>query len=74
IGLFAVWYGAARFLTDFLRTADRTVLGLTGAQWVCLALVPAGAWTLRRAGGPGRKGPSVPPATGLQGRELEEST
>ena len=37
-----------RFTTDFLRAYDDTVLGLTGAQWMCLALVPAAAWLLRR--------------------------
>ncbi|MFB3739889.1 MAG: prolipoprotein diacylglyceryl transferase [Candidatus Velamenicoccus archaeovorus] len=39
---FLVWYGVQRFLTDFLRAYDRTVLGLTGAQYLCVALVVAG--------------------------------
>ncbi len=39
---FLLWYGVQRFLTDFLRAYDRTVLGLTGAQYVCIGLVVAG--------------------------------
>lgn len=46
IGLFGVWYGVARFLTDFLRAYDHRVLGLTGAQYLCLLLAPAGVWVL----------------------------
>ncbi|HEX6263113.1 MAG TPA: prolipoprotein diacylglyceryl transferase family protein [Actinomycetota bacterium] len=48
ITVFALWYGTARFLTDFLRAYDREVLGLTGAQWACLALLVAGAWAALR--------------------------
>lgn len=40
--VFALWYGMARFLTDFLRAYDREVLGLTGAQWASLALIVVG--------------------------------
>jgi phosphatidylglycerol---prolipoprotein diacylglyceryl transferase len=40
---FLLWYGVQRFCTDFLRAYDRTVLGLTGAQYVCIGLVIAGA-------------------------------
>jgi len=39
---FLLWYGVQRFLTDFLRAYDRTVAGLTGAQFVCLGMVTAG--------------------------------
>jgi len=46
IGIFCVWYGVARFSTDFLRGYDETKLGLTGAQWMCVALVPAGLYIL----------------------------
>ena len=46
IGIFLVWYGIGRFSTDFLRAYDDTVLGLTGAQWMCLALLPIAAWVL----------------------------
>ena len=46
IGWFCVWYGLARFGTDFLRGYDEKTLGLTGAQWMCVALVPVGLWIL----------------------------
>jgi phosphatidylglycerol:prolipoprotein diacylglycerol transferase len=48
---FLLWYGTQRFLTDFLRAYDRTVAGLTGAQYLCIGMVAAGAvmaWRLRR--------------------------
>ena len=48
IGLFCVYYGVARGLSDFLRVNDKTVMGLTGAQWMCLALIPTGIWILTR--------------------------
>ena len=48
IGWFCVLYGVGRFSTDFLRAYDDTVLGLTGAQWMCVALVPAGLFILAR--------------------------
>jgi phosphatidylglycerol---prolipoprotein diacylglyceryl transferase len=40
---FLLWYGVQRFATDFLRAYDKTFLGLTGAQFVCIGLVAAGA-------------------------------
>ena len=46
IGWFCVWYGIARLGTDFLRGYDETKIGLTGAQWMCVALVPTGLWIL----------------------------
>lgn len=48
MGLFVVWYGVARFLTDVLRVNDERVAGLTGAQWMSLAMVPTGLWVLLR--------------------------
>ncbi|MEX2274864.1 MAG: prolipoprotein diacylglyceryl transferase family protein [Actinomycetota bacterium] len=39
---FFVWYGVQRFFTDFLRAYDKTVLGLTGAQYICIGLVAVG--------------------------------
>jgi len=48
IGLFCALYGAARFGTDFLRVNDETVLGLTGAQYLMLAVLAAAAWILLR--------------------------
>jgi phosphatidylglycerol---prolipoprotein diacylglyceryl transferase len=41
---FLLWYGTQRFLTDFMRTADETVAGLTGAQYLCLGMVVGGAF------------------------------
>ena len=46
IGVFCLWYGVARFLTDFLREYDETQLGLTGAQWMMLLVMAAGVWIL----------------------------
>jgi len=46
IGVFCLYYGVARFLSDFLRVNDDTVLGLTGAQYLMIALLPAGVWIL----------------------------
>jgi prolipoprotein diacylglyceryl transferase len=40
--IFSIWYGTFRFLTDFLREYDATVLGLTGAQYASIALVAVG--------------------------------
>lgn len=46
IGVFCLWYGVVRFLTDFLRGYDEKVLGLTGAQWMSVLLVPTAVWIL----------------------------
>lgn len=46
IGVFSVWYGVLRFLTDFLRVNDRELFGLTGAQYGCLLLIGVGVWIL----------------------------
>jgi len=61
---FLLWYGVQRFLTDFLRAYDRRVLGLTGAQYVCIGLVVAGVLLAARlrgrtvpAGDPDRAAP-----------------
>jgi prolipoprotein diacylglyceryltransferase len=40
---FLIWYGAQRFLTDFLRAYDETVGGLTGAQLLCIGMVAGGS-------------------------------
>jgi hypothetical protein len=48
MGLFCLYYGIARGLSDFLRVNDNTVLGLTGAQFLCIALIPTGIWILAR--------------------------
>ena len=46
IGIFCAYYGVTRFLSDSLRVNDERVLGLTGAQWMCVALLPTAAWIL----------------------------
>lgn len=43
-GLFLLWYGVGRFVTDTVRVDDTRVLGLTGAQFVALAVA---AWGIR---------------------------
>ena len=48
MGIFCLYYGVARGLSDFLRVNDKTVIGLTGAQWMCVLLVPTGIWILTR--------------------------
>lgn len=48
-GVFCVGYGFARFGSDFLRVYDRTFLGLTGAQYMCIVLLGVGAWLILRA-------------------------
>jgi phosphatidylglycerol:prolipoprotein diacylglycerol transferase len=50
---FLLWYGVQRFLTDFIRAYDDTVLGLTGAQYIALGMIAGGlvmAYRLRRGG------------------------
>jgi hypothetical protein len=47
--VFIISYGVLRFLTDFVRINDETVFGLTGAQYMCLVLVPFGIWVLWQA-------------------------
>ncbi len=46
VGLFCVWYGIGRFATDVVRTNDERVLGMTGAQFMGLAMIPVGLWIL----------------------------
>jgi len=48
MGVFCLYYGIARGLSDFLRVNDKTVLGLTGAQWMCVLLIPTGIWIITR--------------------------
>lgn len=49
LGVFCLWYGAGRFATDSLRAYDDRLAGLTGAQWLCLALLAGGAILLAGA-------------------------
>jgi phosphatidylglycerol:prolipoprotein diacylglycerol transferase len=64
---FLSWYGVQRFSTDFLRAYDRTVLGLTGAQYVCVGLVVAGAIVAVRVRGRARSEPQ-PQVIAMPGR------
>jgi phosphatidylglycerol:prolipoprotein diacylglycerol transferase len=48
MGIFCLWYGVSRFASDSLRVNDERVLGLTGAQFMCLGLLATGAWVLLR--------------------------
>ncbi|HET8618530.1 MAG TPA: prolipoprotein diacylglyceryl transferase [Acidimicrobiales bacterium] len=47
-GIFILYYGVLRFASDALRVNDERVGGLTGAQWMCLVMIPAGAWILAK--------------------------
>jgi len=52
----AIWYGSARIVTDFLRV-DKRFFGLTGSQWTSVAIVTASVitlilWALRPRPGP----------------------
>ncbi len=46
VGVFVLYYGVMRFLSDTLRVNDERVAGMTGAQWMCLVMIPAGIWIL----------------------------
>jgi phosphatidylglycerol---prolipoprotein diacylglyceryl transferase len=45
-GSFILYYGVVRWLSDSLRVNDERVLGMTGAQWMCLVMIPAGLYIL----------------------------
>jgi phosphatidylglycerol:prolipoprotein diacylglycerol transferase len=47
--MFLFLYAIARFVFDALRVNDERVLGLTGAQWMCVAMIPIGVWVVTRA-------------------------
>jgi phosphatidylglycerol:prolipoprotein diacylglycerol transferase len=44
MGVFCFVYGVCRFWSDSLRVNDKTVLGMTGAQYFALSLVLASVW------------------------------
>jgi len=48
LGIFCLYYGVMRFASDSLRVNDDRFLGLTGAQYLCLALIPTSGWILLR--------------------------
>jgi phosphatidylglycerol:prolipoprotein diacylglycerol transferase len=45
-GIFLLTYAVQRFGNDALRVNDERVAGLTGAQWMCVAMVPIGIYVL----------------------------
>jgi phosphatidylglycerol---prolipoprotein diacylglyceryl transferase len=56
---FGLWYGATRFITDFLRI-DKRFLGLTGSQWTALTVAALSAailiwWATHPRAGPDRE-------------------
>jgi phosphatidylglycerol:prolipoprotein diacylglycerol transferase len=54
IMFFAVWYGIARIIEDFMRIDETHGTGLTGSQWTSVvAVVVCGAWLLFRRRTPG---------------------
>jgi phosphatidylglycerol:prolipoprotein diacylglycerol transferase len=44
MGIFCLYYGVTRGLSDFLRVNDKTVAGLTGAQYLMILVFLAGIW------------------------------
>lgn len=52
--VFVIWYGAARFVTDFLRV-DRRYFGLTGSQILALTVAAACLYLLVRYRGAPRR-------------------
>jgi phosphatidylglycerol:prolipoprotein diacylglycerol transferase len=44
MAIFCGYYGIARFASDALRVNDERVLGLTGAQYLCLVLLATSLW------------------------------
>lgn len=48
IATFAIWYGAGRLVTDFLRIDKTWVIGLTGSQWAAIGAMALAILTLIR--------------------------
>lgn len=46
VGIFVLYYGILRLVSDSFRVNDERVAGLTGAQWMCVVMIPAGVWIL----------------------------
>jgi phosphatidylglycerol---prolipoprotein diacylglyceryl transferase len=46
VGIFVLYYGILRLISDSFRVNDERVAGLTGAQWMCVVMIPAGVWIL----------------------------
>jgi phosphatidylglycerol:prolipoprotein diacylglycerol transferase len=54
VGRYLLLTGSARFLIEFVRVNERVALGLTVAQWACLAAILAGTM-MQRARRPDRR-------------------
>jgi phosphatidylglycerol---prolipoprotein diacylglyceryl transferase len=59
---FAIWYGAMRVITDFLRV-DKTFAGLTGSQWTTATVATLSVltllwWAIRKPADPGAAPPT----------------
>ncbi len=63
IAVFALWYGAMRIVTDFLRV-DKRFFGLTGSQWASVAVASIAAFALLKWMRAGRIEASSDAATG----------
>ena len=48
IGIFCLYYGVCRFISDSFRVNDERVLMMTGAQYLMLALIVTGLWIFLR--------------------------
>ena len=60
--IFAIWYGAMRVITDFLRV-DKTFAGLTGSQWTTATVLTLSVltllwWAIRKPADPGAARPA----------------
>jgi prolipoprotein diacylglyceryltransferase len=44
MAVFCGFYGVSRFALDSLRVNDALTFGFTGAQWLCLVLMPVSIW------------------------------
>ena len=45
-GTYLIVYAVQRFVWDTMRVNDERVLGMTGAQWMCVAMIPIGIYVL----------------------------
>ncbi len=73
MAIFCGFYGVARFASDSLRVNDERVLGLTGAQYLCLALLPTSAWIWLRVRRQLDRDIEAGMPVGLEAREAAES-
>lgn len=69
IAVFALWYGAVRVGTDFLRV-DKRFAGLTGSQWASVAVAAIAAFALAKWALRGK----VEPAPETVGAAAEEES